>query len=87
MVLEVERAEEFSPVKNATGEDSPATCRRDLCRLHASWVRAAGLALPPPDGDGNHPVEVDPLCAESQDEFLAREGLRPDVRPTGHLYE
>ncbi|MEQ1891719.1 MAG: UTP--glucose-1-phosphate uridylyltransferase [Planctomycetota bacterium] len=86
VVLEVARTEEFSPVKNATGEDSPATTRRDLCRLHASWVRAAGRALPPPDAEGNHPVEVDPLCAETQDEFLAHPELAPDVRPNGHLY-
>ena len=28
--LAFDRAEEFSPVKNAAGTDSPATCRRDL---------------------------------------------------------
>ena len=86
LVMEVERREEFSPVKNKSGEDSPATCRADLCRMFAHWVRAAGLPLPPADEEGIHPLEVDPLCAESQDEFLARPGLRPDVRPTGHLY-
>ena len=86
VVLEVERTEEFSPVKNKSGEDSPESCRADLCRMHARWVRAAGLALPPADASGIHPLEVDPLCAETQDEFLARTGLRPDVRPTGHLY-
>lgn len=86
VVLEVERSEEFSPVKNASGEDSPASCRADLCRLFANWVRAAGLPLPPADECGIHPVEVDPLCAESQDEFLARRGIRPDVRDSGHLY-
>ncbi len=86
VTLEVERAEEFSPVKNAAGEDSPASCRADLCRLFERWVRAAGLPLPPPDEAGNHPLEVDPLCAETQDEFLGRLPLQPDVRPTGHLY-
>jgi UDP-N-acetylglucosamine/UDP-N-acetylgalactosamine diphosphorylase len=86
VVMEVERSEEFSPVKNAAGEDSPASCRADLCRLYERWVRAAGLPLPPAEAGGIHPLEVDPLCAETQDEFLARKPLRPDVRPTGHLY-
>ena len=86
VTLEVDRAQEFSPVKNATGEDSPASCRADLCRLFAGWVRADGGELPPRDEAGNHPVEVDPLFAETQDEFLAHARRVPDVRPTGHLY-
>ena len=86
VVLEVQRSEEFSPVKNASGEDSPASCRRDLCRLFERWVRAAGLPLPDLDAAGNRPIEVDPFFAETQDEFLAHEKLQPDVRPTGHLY-
>jgi len=86
VTLEVERALEFSPVKNRTGQDSPASTRRDLCRLYAGWVEAAGLELPAADEEGIHPVEVDPGLAETQDEFLAHGELRPDVRPTGHFY-
>jgi UDP-N-acetylglucosamine/UDP-N-acetylgalactosamine diphosphorylase len=86
VVLEVERSEEFSPVKNKGGEDSPSSCRADLCRLFTRWIRAAGLPLPPADAEGIHPLEVDPCLAESQDEFLAHRGLQPDVRPDGHYY-
>ncbi len=86
VILEVERSLEFSPVKNRSGEDSPTSVRRDLCRMYAGWVRAARLPLPEVDAEGNHPVEVDPRFAETQDEFLARRPRRPDVHPTGHLY-
>jgi UDP-N-acetylglucosamine/UDP-N-acetylgalactosamine diphosphorylase len=86
VTLEVERAREFSPVKNATGEDSPATTRSDLCRLHSAWVRAAGLELPPPGPDGVFPVEVDPLLAEDEAAFLARGRRVPVVNERGHLY-
>jgi UDP-N-acetylglucosamine/UDP-N-acetylgalactosamine diphosphorylase len=84
--LEVERAQEFSPVKNAEGEDSPATCRRDLCKLWGGWVAEAGRALPGADATGVHPVEVSPLAAETKEEFLRRTDLVPHVQPLGHLY-
>ena len=86
ITLEVERGLEFSPVKNATGEDSPATTRRDLCRMFAGWVEAAGGELPSADAAGDVPVEVDPLIAENADELRARWPLQPEVRPDGHLY-
>jgi UDP-N-acetylglucosamine/UDP-N-acetylgalactosamine diphosphorylase len=86
VTLEVERFSEFSPVKNADGEDSPATSRRDLCRLFAGWAAAAGRALPEPDTAGVHPVEVDPRLAETREEFLAVPAPRPKVTERGHHY-
>jgi len=46
-VVETARAEEFSPVKNGTGSDSPETARRDLVAQVAAWLRAAGIEPPP----------------------------------------
>lgn len=86
VVLEVDRQTEFSPVKNATGEDSPATTRADLCRMHAEWARAAGLALPEPDDSGLHPIEIDPMVAEDVESLIARGKLAPQVTERGHLY-
>jgi UDP-N-acetylglucosamine/UDP-N-acetylgalactosamine diphosphorylase len=85
VTLEVDRAQEFSPVKNARGEDSPESARADLCRLHAAWVREARLELPPPDESGVHPVEIDPLIAEDGDTFRSRPH-RPIVTERGHFY-
>lgn len=84
--LEVERGEEFSPVKNAAGADSPRTARTDLCRLHARWAREAGFELPMVDEHGVHPVEIDPLVAESVEELRRRAGVRPRITPQGHWY-
>ena len=56
--LAFDRADEFSPVKNAEGKDSPATCRADL---QAKWRRqlaAAGIRVP-----DTLPVEIDPAYA------------------------
>ncbi len=87
ITLEVDRAEEFSPVKNREGEDSPDSARRDMCALWASWVREQGGALPAGKGDEPPPVEVDPLLAETREEFAAKWPVEPDVRERGHLYE
>lgn len=57
-LLEVDRAREFAPVKNATGADSPATAKALVEAEVARWHRAAGrplpaaLALRPLEADG-----------------------------------
>jgi UDP-N-acetylglucosamine/UDP-N-acetylgalactosamine diphosphorylase len=45
-VVEADRGTEFSPVKNASGADSPETARRDLVACYASWLAAAGIDVP-----------------------------------------
>ncbi len=73
--LAFERREEFSPVKNATGDDSPATCRRDLQAKWARWLAAAGVAIPA-DASGAPalPLEIDPAYALDAAELM-RNGL------------
>jgi UDP-N-acetylglucosamine/UDP-N-acetylgalactosamine diphosphorylase len=45
-VVETARAAEFSPVKNATGSDSPKTARLDLVAQYRAWLGAAGIEVP-----------------------------------------
>ncbi|HTB79676.1 MAG TPA: UDPGP type 1 family protein [Opitutaceae bacterium] len=45
VVVETARADDFSPVKNAEGVDSPQTCRDDQLRQFARWLDAAGTAV------------------------------------------
>ena len=45
-VVEARREEEYSPVKNAEGSDSPATARADLEACYRAWLEEAGIALP-----------------------------------------
>jgi UDP-N-acetylglucosamine/UDP-N-acetylgalactosamine diphosphorylase len=43
--LEVERQQEFSPLKNAEGENSPQTVRQSLVDLYAGWLEEAGYEI------------------------------------------
>lgn len=56
--LAFDREQEFSPVKNAEGNDSPATTKRDLQKKWRAWLDAAGITLP----EGT-PIEIDPAYA------------------------
>jgi UDP-N-acetylglucosamine/UDP-N-acetylgalactosamine diphosphorylase len=58
LVLETDRAREFNPVKNATGDDSPDSARAALARLYHEWLRSAGAKV-----DDSIPVEISPLFA------------------------
>jgi len=76
VTLEVIRREEFSPVKNAAGADSPESARRDLMELYASWLEQAGSTIPRnPDGSLAVKIEISPRVA--LDRKMALETLRP----------
>jgi len=59
-VLEVNRSDEFSPLKNGPGAKSctPEICREDLSKLHKKWVLKAGGKL---EGEGL--CEISPLVS------------------------
>lgn len=45
VIIEAARADEFSPVKNAEGVDSPHSCKEDQLRMFARWLKAAGESI------------------------------------------
>lgn len=58
IVLQTKREEEFSPVKNAEGEDSPETCKKDMIKRARRWLERACIYT-----DENAIVEISPLRA------------------------
>jgi UDP-N-acetylglucosamine/UDP-N-acetylgalactosamine diphosphorylase len=85
IVYTTDRAEEFSPVKNAEGTDSPATCRRDQIRRAARWLKEAGVEVPVRGGEPDAVLEIDPLFAVS-DEQLKSRGLKLKVKNGAVIY-
>ena len=64
LILQTVRAEEFSPVKNAVGNDSPDTARRDMIHRAARWLSQAGFDVPlTAEGTPDGIFEISPLRA------------------------
>ena len=88
VVIETARADDFSPVKNAEGLDSPQTCRDDQLRQFARWLKGAGAAV---DTDATGlpkvPVEISPLFGYDAETFTERWEKLPAKPPvTAGLY-
>lgn len=84
-VVETSRAEEFMPVKNAEGADSPAVTQAALTARAAKWLDHAGVKYPKnPDGSPAVALEISPLAGLTAEAFA--EQLRDHEPVTGKKY-
>ena len=73
VIIEADRADDFSPVKNARGLDSPQTCKEDQLRMFARWLAAVGVSLETDDtGLPGITFEISHRFAADQADFVAR---------------
>ncbi|MDP2137958.1 MAG: UDPGP type 1 family protein [Candidatus Didemnitutus sp.] len=88
IVIETDRADDFSPVKNATGVDSPQTCRDAQLRQFARWLRAAGVAVAVDDtGLPRSTLEISPLFGDDAETVTASwRRLSPPPELSDNLY-
>ncbi len=65
--IEVLRKEEFAPVKNRVGEDSPETAKAAMVARFTRWLSAAGVNVSP-----GVQVEISPLFALDEEELKCK---------------
>ncbi len=71
--LAFERDEEFAPVKNGEGDDSPVTCKAALTAKWAKWLKQCGIKVPcDAKGVPRIKIEIDPFFAHSADTLYKR---------------
>ena len=76
LIVEGNRADEFNPVKNRDGADSPVTAAAALSRLAQKWLRAAGVPV-----DDHDIVEISPLQGLDAQDVAERiqRGEHPEI--------
>lgn len=85
IVYETDRVEEFAPIKNATGVDSPESCRRLQTKRAARWLEAAGVSVPRrEDGEPDCTLEISAATA-LRAEDLRRASLPKAIEPGAKL--
>ena len=81
IVVEIEDAKGFAPVKNAPGErhDTPEAVQAAMIALHTEWLRLAGATVAP-----GTPVEISPLFALDAAELAGK--IAPGLHVTQPTY-
>lgn len=73
LILEFLRQDEFAPVKNAEGNDSPASSRAAMIEKFAGWFARCGVKVPrDAAGAVTVKIEIDPLYAHNAGTLAAR---------------
>ena len=80
IILETLRSEEFAPIKNAEGADSPAVTKQMMTARAAEWLKSAGVKIPAkPDGPPDCVIEIAPSF------MLCREDISAKVKRVGKI--
>ena len=87
IILDIDRSEEFAPVKNATGDDSVETTQRMMTERAARWLEAAGIPVPrTPDGSPDCVIEIAPSFALDRADVAAKRDQVPPIKAKDRVY-
>ena len=86
LILATDREEQFAPIKNATGEDSPQTCREALLARSLRWLQEAGVTVPcQQDGKAPLKLEISPRLAVEPSDLVPHVQRLSALRPGSEL--
>jgi UDP-N-acetylglucosamine/UDP-N-acetylgalactosamine diphosphorylase len=87
IILDIDRAEQFAPTKNATGVDSAESCRAMMVERAARWLEAAGIKVPrKADGSCDCVIEMAPgFALEPEDVKAKRDQISP-IKPGDRIH-
>jgi UDP-N-acetylglucosamine/UDP-N-acetylgalactosamine diphosphorylase len=81
LVMETARVEEFAPIKNAAGDDSPASSHQIQSNRHGAWLEKFGVKVPRrANGDVDARIEILAETALEADD-LADAELPREIAP------
>ena len=87
VILQTLRAEEFAPVKNATGTDSAEVTYHMMIDRAAAWLEKAGINVPrKADGKPDCILEIAPSFALCAEDVKAKVKQVPPIKPGDTLY-
>jgi UDP-N-acetylglucosamine/UDP-N-acetylgalactosamine diphosphorylase len=87
IIYETDRQDEFAPIKNADGIDSPQSSSDTTTARNAAWLESAGIHVPRKgDGTPDCVIEIAPSFALYQQDVPAKKGRVPAIRPGDRIY-
>lgn len=87
IVYETDRIDEFAPIKQPSGVDSPESARQIVTQRNANWLTAAGITVPKkPDGQPDCTIEIAASFAIYPEDVAAKKSIIPAIQPGANVY-
>lgn len=87
IIYETDRQDEFAPIKNADGLDSPKTSHETTTTRNAEWLEKAGIKVPrKADGTPDCVIEIASSFALYPNDIPAKKDKVPAIKPGDLVY-